>query len=130
MIRLFSDVHAPFPLFHAFPRDLAVEPRAAAAPDVIVRDVDGAFELSVDLPGVAQKDVEITLEGAILSLSAKREFTLADGTTEVRTLSRRFKLPAKADADKTTATLKDGVLRLRVAKLEQSGSRQIAVTAA
>ncbi|MCC6647945.1 MAG: Hsp20/alpha crystallin family protein [Polyangiaceae bacterium] len=125
MVRLFNDLHTPFSLFHTLPRE-AFEPREPAP--VAVRDADGAYELSLDLPGVSQKDVDITLEGALLSLVARRTFKLADGTEEVRTLTRRFKLPTKGDADKTTAALKDGVLTVRVAKFEAPAVQKIAVT--
>ena len=125
MVRLFHDLHTPFSLFHPLPRE-AFEPRAQAP--LGAREVDGAYELSLDLPGVAQKDVDITLEGALLSVVAKRTFTLPDGTEEVRTLSRRFKLPSKGDAEKTTATLRDGVLTVRVAKFEHPAVQKIAVT--
>lgn len=128
MIRLFSDVHSPFSLLQALPREAFVEPRAT--PEIGVRDVDDAFELSLDLPGVSPKDVLVSLDGAVLSLRAKREFTLADGKKEVRELSRRFRLPTKVDGEKTTAVLKDGVLTVRAAKLDQPTPRQIAVTAA
>ncbi len=124
MVRLFHDLHTPFSLF-PLPRE-AFEPRDGAT--LGVRDVDGAYEFSLDLPGVAQKDVDITLDGAVLSLVARRTFKLLDGTEEVRTLSRRVKLPTKGDADKTTAALKDGVLTVRVAKFEQPTVQRIAVT--
>lgn len=125
MVRLFHDLHAPLSLFHPLARE-AFEPREAAA--LGVRDVDGAYELSLDLPGVSPKDVDITLDGALLSVVARRTFRLLDGTEEARTLSRRVKLPTKGDAEKTTATLKDGVLTVRVAKFELPSAQKIAVT--
>jgi HSP20 family protein len=93
----------------------------------------------VDLPGVDPKAVEITLDNSVLTLCGERrdEQTVqksgsgdAQQQRRERRLGRfhrRFILPDTADADKVTATGRDGVLAISIAKHAKTRPRRISV---
>src|SRR3984893_2057495 len=109
-------------------------------PAVDVREFVDRFELLVDLPGVDPKQVEITLDNSVLTLSGERRDEQAvekndkgeiqQQRTERRLgrFHRRFILPDTVDAEKVTATGRDGVLSISIAKHAKAQPRRIAVS--
>ena len=109
-------------------------------PAVDVREYVDRFELLVDVPGVDPKQVEITLDNSVLTLSGERRDEHAvdrDGKSQLlqqrneRRLGRfhrRFILPDTADAEKVTATGRDGVLAISIAKHPKAQPRRISVS--
>jgi HSP20 family protein len=108
-------------------------------PAVDVREYQDRFELLVDVPGVDPKQVEITLDNSVLTLSGERRDPPAarnDGRGEIQQqrrerrlgrFHRRFILPETVDAEKVTATGRDGVLAISIAKHAKSQPRRISV---
>ena len=88
-------------------------------PAVDINEFDDRFQLFVDVPGVDPKDVEITLEAGVLTITGNR-FLQAEKSDEsiVRRRTergsgrfyRRFILPETVDADKVKAVDRHGVL--------------------
>ncbi|MBN1239095.1 MAG: Hsp20/alpha crystallin family protein, partial [Gammaproteobacteria bacterium] len=81
------------------------------------------FQVFVDLPGIAAKDVDITLENGVLTLSGERGTPdLGEEVLHRRTerghgrFHRRFILPQTVDADAVEARGKDGVLEISIPK--------------
>jgi HSP20 family protein len=109
-------------------------------PAVDVREYVDRFELLVDVPGVDPKQVEITLDNSVLTLAGERrdEQTLdTDGNGQLlqqrseRRLGRfhrRFILPDTVDAEKVTASGRDGVLAISIAKHPKAQPRRISVS--
>jgi HSP20 family protein len=108
-------------------------------PAVDVREYLDRFELLVDIPGVDPKQVEITLDNSVLTLSGERrdEQTVdRDGKGQLQQqrserrlgrFHRRFILPDTVDAEKVTATGRDGVLAISIAKHPKAQPRRISV---
>jgi len=107
----------------------------SAWPKVNVYDATDSLVLTADIPGVTEKDVQITLTADSLTLAGDRKSTVPEGYTAQRQerpathFSRSWTLPYKVDAEKTSAHLKDGVLTLTIAKAADAKPRQIAVRA-
>ena len=85
-----------------------------------VKDEEDAWTIVLDLPGVAREELDITIEGAIVSIAttaqAKRQYKSA------------YELPEAIDEEATTAKLENGVLTLRLAKKRpQSKARKVVV---
>lgn len=85
-----------------------------------------------ELPGIDPgKDVEVAVEGGLLTLRAERtEETEEKDRTEFRygTFTRSIRLPVGARDDETTAEYKDGVLTITVPIPEaKAGSRTVPV---
>ena len=82
--------------------------------------------VSAELPGVAREDMNIELNDDVLSLTATRKVTGAEGEQTV-SFARSFNLPYAVQADKIAAELKDGILRLTLPKVEAVKPRKITI---
>ena len=99
-----------------------------------LEELDDAWLLRVELPGVKRDDVDIQLAGRRLLVRAERKQTERKGLLRrsTRTSGRYFLevvLPGEVDPDGVDATLEDGVLTIRLAKpeAEQRRTRKIAI---
>lgn len=129
MDRLFDD-EAP----RSRRRDLEVERLwAGRFPRVAFSETAQELVLEIDLPGLADKDVQLSIHQDVLSLSGERRADAPQGHFVHRQerapvkFARSFTLPCKVDPEKSTASLKNGVLTVTLAKAEGAKPRQIAV---
>ena len=107
-------------------------------PSVDINEFDDRFQLFVDVPGVDPKDVEITLEAGVLTITGER-FAQAEKADEnvvsrraergTGRFYRRFILPETVDADKVKATDRHGVLEIMIPKQAKAQPRRIKVAA-
>jgi HSP20 family protein len=101
------------------------------AVDVIAKEHELVFQL--DVPGVKQDSLEVTLENHVLSIKGSR--TYEAGPNEQQMLlgraygefSLHYTLPEAADGAQLAAYLADGVLTLRVPKQPKAQPRQIRI---
>jgi HSP20 family protein len=98
-----------------------------------VRDAGTNLVVEADLPGISEKNVDLTLADNVLFVTAERKLTAPDGYAPRRQerasfrFSRSVALPVKVDPEKVTAAVKDGVLTVTLAKAEEARPRQIQV---
>jgi HSP20 family protein len=106
---------------------------AARRPRFEVEETEGAYALTVFLPGVSKEAIEITDEGGELRISAKRAQGVPAGTEVLHreTSDASYELVLahdnEVDSGRIGAELKDGVLRLTLAKAESAKPRKISV---
>jgi HSP20 family protein len=99
-----------------------------------ITETDTAFSLEVSLPGVSKEGLEITDEGGALTITGKRTSRLPEGLEVLHRESTdaSFELVLTHDntieAEKAEAELRDGVLRLKIAKAESAKPRKITVS--
>jgi HSP20 family protein len=98
------------------------------SPAVDVLETTDAFLLDAEVPGVAAEDVELTVEGRRLQLAGRRRPLPADRAFARMERSygpfrRSFELPQAVDADRISATLEHGVLRVKLPKHGPGTSR-------
>jgi HSP20 family protein len=102
-------------------------------PRVNVFDAGDTLVFRADVPGVGEKDFDVTLTPEGLTLSGERKSDVPEGYSVQRqerqqaTFSRSWTLPCKVDVDKTSATLKDGVLTITLTKAADAQPRHIQV---
>ena len=119
-------------------RPLAVESgRSDALPrmKVDVAEKNGAYVVSAELPGVKKEDIQITIDGAQVTLAAevKREKEVSQDERVLHTertygkVSRSFSLPQEIDEGKAEAKFRDGVLELTLPKKAAAQRKQIAI---
>lgn len=83
-----------------------------------------AYELTISVPDFEEKDIQIQWRNGVLMVSAQRahHHSVKDGKWHWQerrsssSMSRSFHLPFNANADNATATLRNGVLRMRIPK--------------
>jgi HSP20 family molecular chaperone IbpA len=83
---------------------------------------DDEYVVVADLPGVSTERLDATVHGDRLSVRGTRT------TQDVElTYERMFTLPQNADANTVEATIRNGVVRIRVPKTHESKPRRITV---
>lgn len=109
---------------------------ATFAPAFDVRETKDAYEFRADVPGVDAKDLDVKLSQNRLTISGKREAEKSDHGDTYYTyershggFTRQFTMPEGVDAEKITADLKDGVLKVLVPKKADAQSRKVEVKA-
>ena len=97
------------------------------APRVDVTESDEAYTVRADLPGLDEKDIQVSLEEGVLSIQGKVESEKDENERGVRwverargSFQRAIELPADIDAGKVTASYKQGVLTVTVPKLPEA----------
>lgn len=106
--------------------------RAVVAPPVDILESDTEILIVADMPGASATSLKLTVEQGVLSIEAPTapatgEVLLREGVDA--DYGRSFRLPRGIQADAISASLKDGVLSVRVPKRETSPSRRIPVAA-
>jgi HSP20 family molecular chaperone IbpA len=105
---------------------------ALLPPVDIVEDASG-ITLFADLPGVGRDDLSIGVDGRTLTIEAPLRLGEANALVSVHAevranhYRRSFELSGELDTAKIDAGLRDGVLTLRIPKLEQAKPRRIDV---
>jgi HSP20 family molecular chaperone IbpA len=108
----------------------------AMIPNVDVVEDDAGITISADLPGVPKDKLLLRIEGESLQIEGELVSDAPEGMeaiyAEVRLprYRRAFTLSRELDTEKINASMKDGVLNLRIPKAEHAQPRRIEVKAA
>ncbi len=102
---------------------------------VDVAEKNGAYTVTAELPGVRKEDIQVTIDGAEVTLTAevKREKEVAHDERVLHTersygkVTRSFALPQEVDEAKTEAKFRDGVLELKLPKKAAAARKQITI---
>ena len=111
------------------------ETRAANwVPTVDIHEDQEGINISVDLPGLTQKDVKVNIDNNILTLSGERKLEHEDKKDNYHRIeryygnfSRSFPLPNTVNMDKVEAHMQNGVLKVLLPKREEVKPKQIEV---
>ena len=111
----------------------ATRPGALLTPPVDIFENSDAITVLADMPGVKADQLAIDLHDGVLTITG--HVTPTDGQKEAAvlheyptgTFQRSFTLSEAIDQAEIQATLKHGVLRLRLPKVERAKARQIAI---
>jgi HSP20 family protein len=119
-----------------FVRPLAFEPRAELVRMKLeVAEKNGTYLVTAELPGVRKEDINVTVDGAQVTLAAevKREKEAAGNDRLLHTersfgkLTRTFTLPQELDEAKVEAKFRDGVLELALPKKAAAQRKPISI---
>jgi HSP20 family protein len=104
---------------------------AISAPAMDVHQNDDRIEITAELPGVKEEDIDLTVEDGVLTLRGEKKSTQTDkerGYSErsYGTFERRLTLPSNVDEDACSADFRDGVLTITLPKsAEKARGRRI-----
>ena len=59
-------------LFDSVFKDLTIQTMAVSWPSIEVQDKDGAYRIAAELPGLDEKDVEVSLQDGVLTIIAPK----------------------------------------------------------
>jgi HSP20 family protein len=104
-------------------------------PRTDISETDAAMLVSVDLPGLDEKDVEVNVTDDMLTIRGEREEKTGSGgftSQSRRSFHRMIPVPPGVDPEKAEAEFKRGVLTVTLPKTEEAKARvkRIAVKSA
>ncbi len=91
------------------------------------------FVVTGDVPGLTADDIKVTLTQDLLTIQGERKVEAPEGYNVLRQerpsfrFTRSFTMPAPVDAEKTRATVKNGVLTVELHKAAEARPRHIKV---
>ena len=131
--KLFNDFTTDFPLAGRWNKN------GSLAMQVDVAETDKTLEVTAELPGVNEKEIDVSLAGDMLTIKAEKKSDREEKTKDYHlversygTFERSMRLPFKADPAKIEAKFDKGVLKLVVQKPAdaQTKTQKIEVKAA
>ena len=108
-------------------------------PAVDIAETDKGYELITELPGIAEKDVSVTIDGGLLRIKGERRQQRAEShkgyflqERSFGSFARSFRLPEDADSAKVEAVFKNGLLTVSLPKAAglESQAKKIAIKTA
>lgn len=103
----------------------------AFTPNIDVSETDQEVRVTAELPGLEEKDVEVTLVDGALSIKGEKRDEQEEEKGEFYRSERRYgmferriALPAGVDPDKAAASFKKGVLRVTLPKTAEAQNRR------
>jgi len=97
----------------------------AISPNLDVAESDKAYEIAVELPGVAEKDLDVTVSDGVLAIKGEKRSESEEKDKNYHrversygSFERRLTLPAEVDAEKIDAGFANGVLMVTIPKAE------------
>ncbi|MBB5415411.1 Hsp20/alpha crystallin family protein [Paraburkholderia atlantica] len=110
---------------------LTTQDTELASMKIDVTESDAAYSVKAELPGVDKKDIDVQIDGSVVSINAKveRNTEEKEGERVIRreryagTFSRSFSLGGEVDEANAKAEYRDGVLSLSLPK-KASGDRK------
>ncbi len=122
--RLFDDFGRGFPRLRD--RWLEVEPFAAgdlSYPTADMTESDGGFEIAVELPGIDEKNVDVTVQDGVITIAGqkrehheeeRRHYYLSE--RRFGSFRRSFRVPDSVDTDRIEAQFQKGLLKVTLPK--------------
>ena len=117
-------------------KDKAGYGEAALTPPVDVVEDSTGITLHADLPGVSKDRLQLQVEADTLTIDAESDLAVPEGLQSshaevgLARFRRSFTLSKELDTEKVSAELANGVLTLRIPKVEQAKPRRIDVKVA
>jgi HSP20 family protein len=120
---------------HAADQGCAPARTATRAPKLDVSETDSGYAVTMDLPGVAREDVQVSVEGRRVTLKAEARNVdePRDGERVVwrerstASFERSFVLPQEVDQATSSARLDKGVLTLTLNKRQPAANSRLTI---
>lgn len=125
-------------IFHDFARPTSGDSESLATgsfvPAVDIYEDPQRLSLKLEIPGVAQDDLDIHVENQTLTVKGERKFEAEEKEENFHRIERRFgtfvrsfTLPQTVDTDQVSASYVNGILTIQIAKKAEAKPRQIKV---
>ena len=104
-------------------------------PSVDISETKTQYLIKAELPEVEKEDVTVAVENGVLTISGERHYEKEEDTETKHRIesmygrfSRSFTLPSDADEAKISAKSKNGVLKVRIPKMEAVQENKVQVS--
>jgi HSP20 family protein len=107
------------------------------APAVDVEETKTEINVKADIPGLGEKDLNVTLENNVLTISGEKKEERKEeaknhhyivSERKYGSFSRSIRLPEGINSDEITAKFKNGVLYVSIPKTEQEKTKKISIS--
>src|SRR5258708_2828215 len=130
MSRLFSESYSP-----EGPEEALTT--TSFAPPVDIYEDEYTITLKLEVPGIAEKDIDVRIENNTLTVHGERNIEKEEKEENFRRVERQygsftrsFTLPSSVDPGQVSAHYDQGVLKISLAKKAEAKPKQIKVTVA
>jgi HSP20 family protein len=127
---LFDEFFNDFPSFHATART-----GDKWLPAVDILEKDGNLMLRAEVPGMSEKDIDLKLEGNVLTLKGEKRLENEEERNNYHRMesfcgsfARSFTLPETVDRDRIKADYKNGILTVTIPQKPEVRPREIPVS--
>ncbi len=109
------------------------ERKESFRPRVDIVEQDTEYHLYADISGLGKKDVSISVEEGVLTISGEKNRVNAEEKKyhyyerNHGSFERRFNLPDEVDKEQITAEMKNGELVIKIKKLEKELAKKIEI---
>jgi HSP20 family protein len=110
---------------------------AAFVPAVDIYEDEKKVVLKLEVPGIEQKDLDVSVEKNTLTVKGERKFSTEEKEENFHRIERRygsffrsFTLPSTVDTEQVLASYNAGVLKLELAKKPEAQPKQIKINVA
>ena len=131
--RLFDDFSRGFPTVSSFPA-FTTPP---LTPSMDVTETDKEIEVTAELPGLEEKDVQINVADGVLTIKGEKKAEKEEKDKNYWMVERSYgsfarslELPAGVDPDAIKASISKGVLKVSVPKSAPAQVKKVEVKAA
>ncbi len=100
-------------------------------PAVDITEKEKAYEISVELPGMQEKEVDVSVANGVLRIKGEKKEEVEEKKKDCYLSERRygsfersFQIPEAADADKIDARFSGGVLKLTLPKSAEAQKKE------
>jgi len=121
-------------LFDGFARNLSGRVAGALMPNMDMSESDKEIEITAELPGLEEKDVQLNVADNILTIRGEKKNEREEKDKDYHLLERNYgsfmrtvELPPGVDPDSIKAVIAKGVLKVTVPKPAPSQARKIEV---
>ena len=123
--------HSVFNLTSAWPTEMSW----GAVPAVDVAEKDKTYEVTAELPGIDEKNIEVTVTNGVLTIKGEKKEEKEEKKKDyyfserrLGSFQRSFRVPEGVDADKIEANFKNGVLTVNLPKSAQAQQQEKKIT--
>lgn len=106
-------------------------------PKMDVKEGKKDITIEAEIPGVASKDIDVSLDGRILTIKGEKKHEKEDGNggyyhceRSYGYFNRAIELPADVNDEKVDAEFKKGILKIKLKKTKEAEAKRITVRAA
>ena len=104
------------------------------SPSIEVTETESAIEVTAELPGMDEKDIDISISDGQLSIRGEKKFERDEKKKDYRVVERTYgafhrtlALPQGVDASKVVAEMSKGVLRIAIPKPAAAKAQQVKI---
>lgn len=104
-------------------KDVKHNEEVGLVPSINISDEEKAYEVAVAVPGLEKKDLKVEVSDGFLRISSEKQYSKEEREKNwlrrefgYACFQRVFQIPDNADSNKVEATLKNGILTIKIAK--------------